>query len=187
MPSEGLGFCKKSECRGFDVNSSLRDPTVARATLRSFKSDGSAMLALRRLVAREGAVNTFSMSDDAVIEFVAHLLMQGEVHVHTQGGGSFARSEPNASEFTGGRPVGRFAAGVSGAGDAPTTTPPPARASSTGSAPASAAPPGDSYLPTQRGPDGSSGCPGLRRERRQAILPRMREKSQKPAVAAEDA
>ena len=76
-------FCETLDCLEADWFSSLQDGRAARQWLQAHKGNLDRMLAMRSLLSREGTARDISrMSDDAVLDEIANLLVSRRVHVH---------------------------------------------------------------------------------------------------------
>jgi hypothetical protein len=98
-------LCRSHSCGDRLRVSGLHDPLVSRQWLRQFKGDPAGMFAMRTFLWQGGtAWHLFGLSDDEVINQLAHLLTSGRIHVHTQarpaaraGGGASSASKTQTS------------------------------------------------------------------------------------------
>src|SRR5438105_15200865 len=78
-------FCRKYNCVDSKPYPLLRDRFSARHWLEQFKNDIFKMLEMRTLLSKEhNAWQLSIMSDEAVIDQVAELLISDSLHIHAQ-------------------------------------------------------------------------------------------------------
>jgi len=78
-------FCRNFECRDRDLVFRLQDRFFIRQRLQGFGRNPLRMRAMRTLLSQEGPASRVSrMSDETVIDQIAHLLVSGRLHVHAQ-------------------------------------------------------------------------------------------------------